>query len=276
MDFENKIKILRKQLDNINSENSDILDITNQSIIICRNTLSDFKKLLSKSGFKNISEEMKFFKEVKQFPLSNLIFHFEIKSFEIKLPKGNLEAQKRFTLKKINKINRFNLHNLDFLQYIKLGETYLDDRYFTRKHFNNCNITHSKYYFQDPEFSTSHDLLLAKVKAYNKLIKYLEIRLANLGKPMNKIKNLNFKPLNWTGSKTDMTELGYALKFHGSINNGNVNVNEIIHLLEMAFNFKSGDPYKNYSEIRIRKKSRTKFLDELAIGLQSKMSNDDR
>ena len=181
MDFDSKIKILKKQHDNIYSENSDRLDITNQSIIICRNTLSEFKKLLSKSGFKNISEEIKFFKEVKQFPLSNLIFHFEIK-----LPKGKLEAQKRFTLKRINKINRFNLHNLDFLQYVKLGETYLEDRYFTRIHFNNCNITHSKYYFQDPEFSTSHELLLAKFKAYNKLIKYLEIRLANLGKPMKK------------------------------------------------------------------------------------------
>ena len=275
MNFENKIGILRKQLDCINSEKLDILITTNRAIILCRNLLSEFKTYVGENGFKNISQEISFFKEVKQYPFWNLIYYFELKSFEIQFPKGNVEEQKKYTLKRLNKLNKFYLRNIDFSQYVEQNKSYLDDRYFTRKHFNDFNITHSKDYFRDPQFSSSHDLLLAKVKAYNKIIRYLEFRLSNLGKPRNKIKDLGLKPLNWTGSKTDMTELGYALKFHGSINNGNVNVNEIIQLLETAFNFNSGDPYKNFSEIRIRKKSRTKFLDELSMGLLNRMQKGD-
>ncbi|MBN4058083.1 RteC domain-containing protein, partial [Olleya sp. AH-315-K02] len=35
------------------------------------------------------------------------------------------------------------------------------------------------------------------------------------------------------------------------------------------------DFYKVYSEIKVRKKSRTKFLDELSIGLSSEMNKSD-
>lgn len=274
MDYEHKIGILQRRLKDINSGNLDILEISNKAIIYCRNLLTEFKANIIKLSFKSVSEEITFFKETKQYPLSNLIYYFEIKSFEVQFPKGNLEEQKRYSLKKLGKLNKYYLLNIDFHQYIIQGKSYLDDRYFTRKHFDEFNITHAKYYFRDPEFSSSHDILLAKFKAYNKLIEYIEHRIVNLNKP--KTTKKGFKPLNWTGSKVDMTELGYALKYHGSVNNGNSSVNEIIQQLEEVFNFSSGDPYKNYSEMRMRKKSRTKFLDELAIGLQTKMGNEDR
>lgn len=276
MDYQIKVALLKKSLSSVEPESRNGLNAINQAIILCRNQLLEFKTLVIKTGFSSPAEEVLFFKYTKQYSLLNLIYYFEIKSFEIQFPKGDMELQKRYILKKLGKVNKFFLRNLDFSQYVQQGKSYLDDRYFTRTHFNDFNVTNSKYYFRDPDFSTSHDLLLAKVNAYNKFIDYLETRLSNLGKPKNHNKDKDFKLLNWTGSKTDLTELGYALKFHGSVNNGNSSVNEIIKQLEQVFNFSSGDPYKNYSEMRLRKKSRTKFLDELAVGLQTKMGNDDR
>ncbi len=267
---------LKSKLENNTSTKPDKLERCNIAIVLCRSLLMDFKKRIVGKGFKDKDIEIEFFKEIKQIPLSNLVYHFDLKSFEIRFPKGNLEVQKKYIQKKLNKLNKFFVDNLDFVQYIEQGKTYLDDRYFTRKYFNEFNITHSRYYFRDPDFSSSHDLLMAKLIANGRLINFLDKKLENIDSKNSKYCDTEvLKNLVWTASRTDMTELGYSLKKSGSINQGNVSIKELINALEQTFNFDSGDPYKNYSDIRIRKKSRTKFLDELSIGLLSKMDKDD-
>ena len=276
MNFKQKILNLNSQLSVLNSKRDSILLITDKAITLCRDLLSEFNKEIIANGFDNTLDEIRYFKEFKLVPLSNLVYYFDIKSFELYMPKSNRERQKRYIEKKLDKFNKFYVKNIDFFQYIGQGKTYLDEHYFTTKCFNEINIAHSQQYFRNSAFCSSHDLLLAKFYANKRMLEYVEIRLVNLGKPNGKNNNLTLNKLNWTGSKVDMTELGYALKYHGSVNNGKSSVNEIIQQLEQVFNFSSGDPYKNYSEMRLRKKSRTKFLDELAIGLQTKMRNEDR
>ncbi|WP_396632848.1 RteC domain-containing protein [Maribacter sp. R86514] len=276
MNFKQKILNLNSQLSVLNSKNDSILFITDKAITLCRDLLSEFNKEILANGFNNTLDEIRYFKEYKLVPLSNLVYYFDIKSFELFMPKGYRERQKKYIEKKLDKFNKFYVKNIEFFQYIGHGKTYLDEHYFTTKCFNDINITHSQQYFRNSAFCSSHDLLLAKYYANKRMLEYVGMRLANLGNPNGKNCNLTLNKLNWTGSKVDMTELGYALKYHGSVNNGNSSVNEIIQQLEQVFNFSSGDPYKNYSEMRMRKKSRTKFLDELAIGLQTKMGNEDR
>ena len=72
-----------------------------------------------------------------------------------------------------------------------------------------------------------------------------------------------------------MTELAYALKSSWAINQGGASIREIIKALEQVFQFRSGDPYQNYWEIRIRKKSHTKFLYDLTISLLSDLDKAD-
>lgn len=275
MELQLQSQNLVEELQGINTLKINIVKQCDLSIILCRNLLSKFKKEVVIDGFKDEDSEIDFFKNVKQAPLYNLVYYFELKSLEIRFPKGDEERQRKYIIKKLNKFNKFFVDNLDFVQYMEQDKTYLDEHYFTMKFYDELNITHSKYYFRDPEFSTSHDLLLAKLFANQKLIDYLEWRLTNLGNSKSTNYPTTTKQLNWTGSKTDMTELGYALKYQGAINNGNANVNEIIRALEQVFNFDSGDPYKNFSEMRYRKKSRVKFLDELSTGLLSKMKDVD-
>jgi len=269
-----EIKLLSQELsvelERIQSITTDILKQSDLSIVLCRNLLSKLKKEILHDIFKNDKEEINFFKQIKQVPLSNLVYFFELKSFEIHFPKGDESSKKKYITKKLKKLNDFFTQNLDFIQYIDQDKTYLDSHYFTRKYFNEFNITHAKYYFRDPDFSSSHDLLLAKLKANRKLVIYLEQRLKSIGRRNGHTISFN-KQLNWTATKTDMTELAYALKSSGAINNGKVNLKEIVRALEIAFSFNSGDPYRNYSEIQIRKKSRTKFLDELTFGFISNL-----
>jgi len=274
-----KLKLLSDnlilELEKLEKDSLDILGISNTAIILCRNLLTSYKKHIVKNGFECAQDEIEFFKNTKQPTLTNLIYYSEVRSFEIQFPKVNEDAQKKYIKKKINKLNRFFLYNMDFGQYIKSNNSHFDIQYYTREYFDNFPITSSKFYLQDPEFSTPRCMLLGKFKAYNRFLIYLQNRL------IDKNKSLSFDPnalnnnmsLQWTSSKTALTELIYALHHSRSINNGNADIKEIAIMFQKILHFDIGDYYKTFSEIKSRKISRTKFLDDLASGLLSHMNN---
>jgi len=268
-------KELQNELDCIGHTTLNIIKQSDLSIILCRNLLYKFKKHVVKNEFTNVDSEIIFFKEIKQVPLSNLIYFSELRSFETRFPRGNNEVQKKFINKKINKLNRFFVYNMDFVQYIEQGKVYQDDRYFIRAYFNKLNVTQSKYYFRDPDFSTSHDLLLAKIIANKNLIVYLEARFKNIGRLNGAKVKSPVKTFQWTAPKAAMVELIYALDDYKAINNGKSSLQEIATVFQYVFNVDLGDFYKIYFEIKTRKISRTKFLDDLSRGLISKMDKDD-
>ena len=275
MDLENLSKELLNQLDSIQLSTLDVIKQSDLSIVLCRNLISKFNKIIVKKGFGNEALEIEFFKKIKQAPLSNLIYYSELRSFEIQYPKGNTTLKKQAIVKKLNKLNRFFVVNMDFVQYIEQEHVYLDDHYFTRIYFNNFNVTHSKYYYRDPDFSSSHDLLLAKLTANKRLIKYLEERFKNVNRRNGvKIKNV-VKGFKWTASKSALVELIYALNYNRAINNGQIELKEMVIRFQEIFDFDMKDFYKTYSEIKARKKSRTKFLDDLSEGLMSRMNKEE-
>lgn len=275
MDFERQNKELIKKLDDLKYESNGIVDRSNQSIIICRNHLNNYKKEVVNNGFKSIVQEIEFFKRTKQIPLTQLIYYSEIRSFEIQFPKVDLNQQRKYVKKKMSKLNRFFLYNMDFAQYIKSNQTHLDKQYFTRDYFDNLPITSSKFYFQDPDFCTPYDMLLGKLTAYNNFISYLQNRLVNSkkSKHYNDLKETNEVELQWTSTKTDLTELIYALHHCRVINNGKSDIKEIAKVLEGVLHFEIGDCYKTFAEIKTRKMSRTKFLDDLSQGLLTYINN---
>tara|TARA_R110000764_G_scaffold233378_1_gene326308 strand:- start:423 stop:986 length:564 start_codon:yes stop_codon:yes gene_type:complete len=167
-------KKLIKDLDDVRIQNDDILQRAHQSIALSSNLLSNFKKEILKEGFNTIKDEITFFKETKQIPLTELIYFSEIHSFETQFPKAGKDYQLKYIKKKINKLNRFFLYNIDFGRYINSDAVHFDKEYYTRDHINTFRIITSKFYFQDPEFCTPRDMLLGKFKAFNSLIIYLD------------------------------------------------------------------------------------------------------
>lgn len=269
MDFNKLNKELIDTLDDIKYKSKDIIDRSNKSIIKSRNLLNIFKKEIVKNDFKSIDAEVCFFKKTKQIPFSQLVYFSEIRSFEIQFPKVDRNLQRKYIKKKLSKLNRFFLYNMDFIQYIESKETHLDEQYFTRIHSEKLPITSSKFYFQDPDFCTPYDMLLGKLKAYNRFVSYLEIRLKNQKKSKydNVMEVSHPFELQWTSTKTDLTELIYALHHCRVINNGKSDLKDLAKILEDIFNFDIGDCYKTFAEIKTRKISKTKFLDDLSEGL---------
>lgn len=124
------------------------------------------------------------------------------------------------------------------------------------------------YYFEtDHNFTTSHDYKVAKIIANDLIQVYLEDQLNNTNKRMKSEKS----QLNWTGSKTALTELIYALYAQGVFDNGNADIKAIAKVFEQMFNIDLGDFYHTFMELKARKINRTKFIDSLRDALIKKM-----
>jgi hypothetical protein len=182
-------------------------------------------------------------------------------------------VQRRFIKKRLNRLNRFYRNHIDFGEYLSSGRTHFDEHYFTRKYLNAFPILSPHIYFHDPDFSTPKDLLLSEFKAFDLFAVYMQNRMIDKSKLYNqKPTNLNSHlNLQWTSSKSALTELIYALHYNQVINNGNADIKEIALAFQQILHFDMGDFYKIFSEIKSRKNSRTKFLDDLSSGLQSHM-----
>lgn len=276
MSLEDLLEGYRSQLKEVTQEQHSPVLECNLVIKLSRKLLSSFRNQISTSCFIHDSEEIHFFKNVKSVPLCKLIYYSEIKSLETRYPKVGLEQQKKFLKRKMKMLNKFFLEHIEFVNYVQNNHSHFDFIYFVRKNFQESNVSIIKQYYQEPEFSTSHDFLFAKVKAFTKLAGYVENRLSFLLNPKNPPKNFHRKSnLMWTSSKTSLTELIYALHSSGAINSGAIDIKEIAQLAEDFFNVDLGDYYRTFLDLKRRKTSRTKFMKELANSLEKRMNETD-
>ena len=272
-DFEILCENLLEELNGIRLENLPILEQSYRSISLCRNLLRSFKREILINDFESVEEEIVFFKKIKQIPLVKLIYFSEIHSFEIQFPKADKTVQLKFVKKKINKLNRFFLYNLDFGQYVNSGSTHFDEAYYTRNNLDAYRIMTSKFYFQDPDFSTPRDMLLGKFRAYRSLVGYMEQKQNHIKNGINGI-NVHLKPtekIEWPFTNTDWVEMIYALCAAGIAKQKGVSIIKLSKILQEVFDFTPKEIYKTFQDIKNRKNSRTLFLDQLTASLLSEM-----
>jgi len=245
----------------------------NQVIGFCQKILEDYRKGIRLEVFEEISSEIRFFKDHKQHPQSYLIFYYNLLRYELEFPNQEEGSRRKYILRKIEEINEFFLSQIDFIQYLELEQDHMDEFYFTRK-FNHKKFHSNRIYDRDPNFSTSHDLLLSELKAQRLFLLFLQSKLLEMDNPPERSTGASLGLL-WTGSKTGLIELIYALYSDSAINNGTVELSTITASFEEFFNVKLDNIYKTYFEIKTRKGSKTKYLEELMIKLQQKIHKDD-
>lgn len=274
--FKNIIESFNDTCNTILGASETMLTKASNGILACNKTLAELKEIVDKKDFNTVPEEIDFFKNVKPIPMSLLIYFTEVRSCELRMPKAGNTYKIQFLQKELRKINKFFHRNADFVHYMEQGYSYLDHQFFTRNHRNNFPFTPMTDYYQFPEFSTSQDMLWAKVKAMYRFIHYIRQALKRLKVHDSDIfEEKKHKVLVWTGPKTALTELIYALFSNGAINHGAADINTITDSFEDFFNIKLENVYKTYSEIKARKSSKTKFLEELTLNLQQKIARED-
>ncbi|MDT0691070.1 RteC domain-containing protein [Salegentibacter sp. F188] len=261
---------LLKEISKIEESSPSRLNAFNRVIKYCREVLENYRKNIRNFKFNSSSDEIKFFKEEKQIPLSQLIYYTSLRTIELEST-SSVKYKRKYLSRKIKKINKFFQRNRKFQLYIDLEQTSMDKFYFTRKFQNEVSHYDTSLYW-DPEFNTSHDILLAYLRAYKRLLPFLQRQMELLDHPQ--IEYINKHDLHWTASKVDLIELIYALHFSGAINNGSANIIDIVSLFEVIFNQKLGNCYKKLSEIKGRKGRITKFLDEITWNFEQKMNRE--
>lgn len=265
--YENYVQNLEHKIEELTAEAENPIGLAHQLIELLLGCMAELKSYVMENGFKNIDEEIYFFKHIKPVFLSKLIYHNAIYKIETKKPYGNGKAIKKYIGNELAKLKRYFDNNLDFYKYYRTNNTYLDEKYFIRGKYD-IKLSLDTYYFEtDHNFTTSHDYKVAKIIANDLIQVYLEDQL----NCSNKKKASEKSPLNWTGSKTALTELIYALYAQGIFDNGNADIKIIAKTFETSFNIDLGDFYHTFMELKARKINRTKFLDSLRDALIKRM-----
>ncbi|KNB62682.1 tetracycline regulation of excision, RteC [Chryseobacterium sp. Hurlbut01] len=268
---------LTEQLNFIDLEIDDTVLKCEKSVEVTITTIQKVKKEILRVGFKSVSEEIHFFKEIKPQFTSKRIYYNSVYRIETKKPSGSTRIFKKYYNNELEKLKRYFDDNLDFYKYYRTKSTYLDYKYFVRGSFDVKQSLDNFYYETDLNFSTSHDFKIAKIIANDLLQLYLEDCIKLLDRKSNKLitqRNPNAK-LIWTGSKIALTELLYALQTEGVFNNGSADLKIIAEFFEDNFSLDLGQYRRNFLEIRARKENRTKFLDTLKTNLLKRMDDTD-
>jgi len=276
MKYQKLLSEFEGQLEALESGNGDILYKAERGIALVEKCIRKLQKQIVGQDFENQADEIYFFKHVKPQIFSKLIYYIRLFSIESKRPRGKDVSQVKYLQQQIDKLQTFFNENLEFYNYYRRGAMSMDEQYFVRGNRDLRMPLESFHFLIDDQFSTCQDGTVATIMAYDMLIVYLRKEVDDLNNNMEPTKNTPMeKPskLFWTGSKTDLIELLYALHTSKCINGGTVDIKEMASHFEYFYNVDLGNYYHTFIDIRSRKSSRTRFLDRLIEMLNQRMES---
>ena len=266
------------EIDEIDLYGYDIIETSLSMVHRLQTVLSDLRTKIQTYVFPTKEDEILFFKVQKPEILGRLLFFYKIYRIETQCPNGSDEVIKGYISRELDNLTYFFNRNLDFYQYYRSHSILYDEYYFVRGKSDLRLCTDSAQFDKDPNFSTGYDYKVAKIIANEMLRIYLKKRLVKLETNTQVEDNLQKclkYPFRFTGKKVFLIELGYSLVSSGDINNGNVEIKEMMNFLGTVFQVELGDYYAAYIAMKERKKDRTAYLSRLQESLVKRMDEDD-
>lgn len=220
--------------------------------------------------FKDEQEEIYFFKEVKPYLCSYLIYYRKVYNLEMNRPVGSIEVQQDYLLRELDRIYDFQQKRQDFYRYFRSGATNLDSIYFMRGKIDMELYLETFYYERDPMFSTNCDFKVARVLANDMLQAFIQDELKALNAEDGV--DLHNVHLSWELKKTYLIELLYALDTVGAF--GKLALNRLIAFTEHILRIELGNNSSAFSEMKTRNQA-TPFLDLMKESLLRRMKRKD-
>ena len=272
--LENILSEIDVEIDEIDLYGYDIVENSLSMVHRLQAVLNDLKTKLQTYSFPAKEDEITFFKTQKPEILGRLLFFYKIYRIETQCPNGSDDVIRSYINRELDNLTYFFNRNLDFYQYYRSHSTLYDEYYFVRGKSDLRLCTDSAQFDKDPNFSTGYDYKVAKIIANEMLRIYLNKRLVKLETNTQVEDNLQKclkYPFRFTGKKVFLIELGYSLVSSGDINNGNVEIKEMMNFLGTVFQVELGDYYAAYIAMKERKKDRTAYLSRLQDSLVKRM-----
>lgn len=232
------------------------------------------KEYLLQMEFQSPQEEITFFKIYKPEIISKLIFYNSLYRIEVEKPHYCSKATYKYYKRELLKTHYFFEDNREFYKYYRTKSKHFDNRYFLRNNQNLRMILDSYLIEFDLNYTTSHCFKLSMIIANEQLKSHLEEKLTEFYKKPKKhgqpIKPKN--KLKWTANKRDLIEIIYALQENKSVNNGELDIKELVELFELAFDFKLNGYYHHFTRIKGRVGVHTRFLYSLIDAMLGRIS----
>jgi hypothetical protein len=232
----------------------------------------EMKRAIKMNNFRSTEQEIYFFKKIKPKVYSKLIFYHTLFKIETKRPESKL-LKKKYFKRVIKKLHKYFEQNEEICRYYRSKQECLDEIYFLRKNRNLDTSSDSIFPYIEQEFSTLHDHSFSCIMAHEQLINYLENEIHKLNNRDSK--STLITNYTWTDSKIALIELIYALHSNGSVNNGKIDIKELVELFEKLFNIDLEEYSRTFIDIRMRKTGCTKYLDNLKQSLLKRMEEAD-
>lgn len=255
-----------------------IIEESYQMTLFLKELLLKLKKRVLKKGFRDETEEIQFFKQIKPQLLGKLIYYNKVYRIETSCPVSSGKIyQKYFSneLEELKQEYKEQICNSDFYRYYRAGRTDRDKDYFR---LGNIKIHHglSSFAFEvDSEFSTYYDYKVARIIANELLHTYLLSKITTFDNESSIISEMDSaKDFYWTESKNALIELIYALYIAGCISRGKVGIRKMAMIFQVLFRIQLGDFHHAFHRMKQRNGSRTVFIDKLKASMESYMDKD--
>lgn len=271
------IKEMNQKLSQINTDNN--LQRSEKAYEIVKVSLIELNEWNVRHCFNSTEEEIQYFKYLKPKVLRELVYYSELYYIESNRPFVMDKAIVEHYLKNILQTHYHYMdRNRDFYIYYRAEKTHLDESYFTRK---GASLSSSPLPPEDlvdskMDIPSGYAYKLARIQALELLSYHIEDEINSLyGRGTDPEGKQSDEPI-WTDTNVALIELAYAIQTKGSLNGGNADVKTVIEILQKAFQVKTGNYYGAFQQnIRIRKKNRTRYLDQLKTSLINYMDECD-
>jgi hypothetical protein len=265
-EFSNELyDTMKEKISEVEMSGKDEISKQSSYIEIVKSHTYGLKNFLYQYTFETQEEEISFFKHIKPKFVSLLLFHNDFFEIEISRPLEK-EALVRHYQDSLHKGQTFINANLELYKYYHFNYEYLDSKYF----LSDCNKETGSDVMFDSRFCTPFDHKFCMIKAYELLREQISrcIEQVQNGTP-------GIETLKWTGQKSSLIELMYALQVAGVFNRSSSDIKAIAIYFQKAFNIDLGNYYRTLKDIQIRKGgSKTHFLDELKYKLTEKLEEE--
>lgn len=252
---------MKIELESIDEDNLEVIARASKSLPIIKSAVRKLKEFIYEYEFVSKEEEITFFKEVKPTFTSQYYYFEKILSMKVNEPVNGVDTLKAYYYRELDILQEFIRTHQEFYKYCVSDSTQFDEQYFLREN-NSINCVEV-----DCRFSTGYDNILAMIHTNQMIKDHLQALIRRIDSDHSE------NSLTWTGTKTALIELIYALQGAEVINNGKTDIKQIATAFGSLFNISLGNYYRLFQEIRLRKNGRTNFIDQMREKLTQRLED---
>ena len=236
--------------------------------------MRELESLITGHEFSALEDEIHFFRDLKPPFTAEHLYYSRVLALEKNRPESSPESAMTYYRQEVAGLQAFRDEHAEFCTYLRRKATFMDHTYFVRSYGEGVSYSRGRMTGSGTGFSSSHDGLVAELLTVERLEQHLLNRVLET---LEAIRTLEAKRpvLTWTGPRSSLVELIYALYLAECLNNGEPTLSATVKMVTGSFNIELENFQKTLLEISSRKTGRAKFIQSLLDRLEARFEEPD-